>query len=245
MKTHTENTHLITHSTSSISRWSRLAIRELKKVAAGAALALGALTTIHAQENNQPWEARLIFGFDSLDSTTVTATSPEGTSTADVDFGSGTALGFSVGYNLPNNLLLELDYVYRTSDEDTLPDAMFGTGTTIDASSVMISPNLWYKPTWNSAPQLKPRFGIGLAWMQEVSSDVMLGGVENSFDGDGTGFKLMAGIDWEVSDRWLVGVDATLYDAGSIDATSETIPGQSIEFDYSGLTFNLGATYRF
>ncbi len=241
----------ITSHTSAFNTASEVVIRGSRHGFIALLILLGMIGTrpTYAREtqtaNRQAWEARAIFGFDRADSTSLTTSLPAESKTGDLDFGSGFAFGGAIGYNFPNNFLLELEYTWRSSGEGDAPDALFGPGAETDVASVMISPNLWYKPTLESMPKLAPRFGITYGWLQEVSMDATVGGIEESFDGDGAGWMLMAGLDWDLNDRWLLGLDARYYDGGGITATSEMDPTRKVSFDYSGLTINLQIGYRF
>lgn len=197
------------------------------------------------EEKENRWETRVLFGFDNADSTAVTTSFPDESNTGDLEFGSGIAFGGTVGYNFANDLLLELDYTWRSADEGDAPDSLFGAGASADVASVIISPNLWYKPTLDKMPKFSPRFGIGFGWFQEVSMDVIINGVEQSYDGDGSGVLLMAGLDWDISDKWVFGIDAKYYDGGNINATSESDASRAVSFDYSGTTLNLSLGFNF
>lgn len=194
---------------------------------------------------DSPWETRAIFGINQVDSTSIRTSFPGESNVGEVDFGSGIAFGGSVGYNFQNNLFLELEYTWRNAEEGDAPETLFGPGTTADASSVIISPNLWYRPIISESSKFKPRFGIGFGWFQEVSMDAERNGIEESFDGDGSGLLLMAGFDWALTDKWRLGLDAKYYDGGSIEATSEADSSRSVSFDYSGLSFDFSLGFRF
>ena len=191
------------------------------------------------------WIARINVALDQPGSTTLTTQFSGLSDSADVSFGSGFMFGGSVGYAWDNGFLLEVDYNWKSGGADRAPDFLFGPNTDVEVSSVVIAPSLWYRLEIEEWPTLKPKLGLSYGWLQEVSFDAEAGGSEESFDGDGTAFSVMAGLDWNIQDNWILGVELRYYDGGNIDAVSEVDPSRSVSFDYSGWNAGVSVGYKF
>lgn len=216
-----------------------VAVHKLKPLAVVAALLI---PTTMLQAEEKPWEFRIFGGFDQ----TLTSDVSFGGASGDLDLGAGFASGAAVGYRVSDSFSLELEYVWRRSGEGDAPD-FIEPGASLDVASVTISPTLWYHPPALSflPKTIKPRVGVGYGWLQEVSMDLTNGGAEEDFTADGGVFQIMAGLDWEISPRWTLGFDMRYYNGGSIDAISESTSSRKLKFDYSGISFNVGASFRF
>ena len=104
------------------------------------------------------------------------------------------------GYRYGNGWSAELDWEYRTNDNDSIDfsdGASFSDG---DFSSNIIYLNGYY--TFNSgSPVFRPYIGAGAGWVEEIDLDLETGGMETSYSSDGDiAWQIMAGVESDIAD---------------------------------------------
>ncbi|MEY2908108.1 MAG: hypothetical protein RLZZ602_631 [Pseudomonadota bacterium] len=215
------------------------AVAGMRKVALGLALSASCM----GGDLLGGWEARLHAGLELGQTDAVSLVVGGEKQRASMDVESGQLFGAAVGYNWSNGFAAEVEYTYRSADFSTVSAALFPEATAMDIASVLIFANLTYRPLVSKDGALQPFFGLGFGILQEASADVIIGGVEESFDGDGTAFQLLAGFDYRFSERWRARVSAHYYSAGGIDLESGNNAQRKIELDYKGLSLVAGLAF--
>lgn len=208
-------------------------------------LGLIASQTFAATGDTSGWGARIFTGIDLGQTDTIKA-NLNGTASSDkVDLDSGILFGGAVDYTWSNGFTAELEYTWRRADFSKAPVAIFPEATEADIASVLIFANLMYHPVIESMPRLQPRLGLGIGWLQETSMDVLVSGLEESFDGNGQAYQLILGADYSLTNNWQLGLSLHWYSAGSVELKGERNNQRKIELDYEGFSLMASLDYRF
>lgn len=208
-------------------------------------LGLMANQAFAATGDDSGWGTRLFTGLDFGQTDTIKA-NLNGTASSDkVDLDSGILFGGAVEYTWSNGFTAELEYTYRSADFSRAPVAIFPEATEADIASVLIFASLMYRPVIESMPRLQPRLGLGIGWLQETSMDVLVAGVEESFDGSGEAYQLILGADYSLTENWQLGLNLHWYSAGSVELKGERDSQRKLELDYEGFSLMASLGYRF
>lgn len=202
-------------------------------------------TAFTTKNENAPWSVRLITGVDFALSTDLDLKENGATSKGDGEFDPGFVAGAAFGYDLQNDITLELEYTYRTSGSGDADESVFGQKAESQVASVAIGTNFWYAPEKSLFGNLKPKIGLGIYWLEEVSMDIEQNGQENSFDDSGILYSVMAGLDWEFRESWILGTELRYYNSSTLEAEDETNSNRKLEFDYKGFNALVSVAYQF
>ncbi|MEM1182878.1 MAG: OmpW family outer membrane protein [Acidobacteriota bacterium] len=186
---------------------------------------------------------KLVAGFGDLDDGgTLEVNDPRFSSSADASYDLGLRSGLAFGWNLDDRFALELEYLYSTNDFDTV---VFSDGERFEEgnyASVVISANAY--TFFRRDQNVRPYLGAGLAWVQEVDIDFERDGAETSFETDDFGFQVMAGVLWDLNDRWALDLQARFLAADGVEMEAEEGSG-TVRADYRPLSLFAGLSYRF
>ncbi len=205
-------------------------------------LALQPLVSAAADER---WSVRPYVGVSQMSDVTGNSSAVGAVDGAlDVDLDSGFTAGFAVGYALNERWDAEFAWEYRSNDSaTTLADGTrFADG---NYASNLISVSAAY--AFSPRGRWQPYIGAGLTWAQEIDIDLETAGVETSFEGDGdVGYRLFAGVDYELAERWSVNGELRYGSTTGITLANEAAPGSEFtDLDYEPLTLAVGLRYRF
>ncbi len=163
---------------------------------------------------------------------------------AQVSLDSGFTAGLSVRHDYEGTpWISELGWEYRsndaqttTSDNTRLPDGNY-------ASNIFFL-NARYQ--LDSGPSLTPWVGAGITWVQEIDLDSEDPTGERSFSDSGaTGYQLMLGADYQLTDNFYITGELRYSGMTGIDLTQEGGSGEVRNLDYQPITLGLGIGYQF
>lgn len=210
--------------------------------ALAAALALNAASA-HA-ESRTGWYATAIGGLTSQSSQDFDLTGvPE--TTAKASFDTGFLAGAAVGYQFDGPWQVEAEFTYQTVDTDRLSPEAFGPFDDSNYASTGLAANVRYSADLFGSPKARAFLGAGLVYLTEVDIDFEQSGVERSFSGDGFGAQLLAGVRYDLTERFFVETAVRYLRATSIDLRGEAGETARLEGDYAPLSATLAVGYRF
>lgn len=164
---------------------------------------------------------------------------------ADVSLEDGFTAGLSGRYYYPDSRWVsEFGWEYRsndssitTADGNDLPDGNY-------ASNIFYL-NGRYRLTEGS--KFTPWLGGGVTWTQEVDLDSEDAAGERSFSDSGSvGFQVMAGADYDLTERFYLTGELRYSTQTDIELREEGGGGGSVtEIDYQPLTLSVGVGVRF
>jgi opacity protein-like surface antigen len=163
---------------------------------------------------------------------------PEG----EASFDAGLNVGLAVGYNLLEELALELEYSYRNNDIDKIKGQSGNFAKSGDLASVAIMANVLYSP--NVSKSFSPYIGGGVGILQEIDSDVEFTNNDSVRDlEDSTiALQLIAGVEVPIADSLAVFGEGRYLGAPGPELSNNS---QSYDFDYNSFSANLGLKYTF
>jgi outer membrane protein len=150
----------------------------------------------------------------------------------------GTQFTFDITYMVTENLGIELLAAAPFSHDITLADG----GDTV-ASTDHLPPTLSLQYHFNSGGRFQPYVGAGINWTLFFSEDTQgaLEGADLSLD-DSFGLAAQVGVDFSVSDNWIVNFDLRWIDIDT-DATVDGTDLGTVEID--PIVYGLNVGYRF
>ena len=187
------------------------------------------------------WYAKLHAGFGVLDDGGFDATSGGTTTPGDGSYDSGLLSGFALGYRFDRRWSAELEYTYRTNDIDSIEQSGSTFASGGDYASVAILANAFYH--FRPGERLRPYVGAGVGLLQEIDADLESSSVEAS-DRGGFAWQVMAGVDYQLSDRWNLNFEGRYFDGGSPTLDVEG-SSDSYDADYRHLGLLAGVSYSF
>ena len=162
----------------------------------------------------------------------------------DITVDTGFTAGVGLRYDYENSRWAsEVGWEYRTNDSQTttadgnvLPDGNYASNIFyLNGRYALTDGNRW-----------TPWIGGGLTWIQEVDLDSEDANGERSFSESGfVGFQVMAGIDYDVSDRFYLTSELRYMSYNSLDLEEEGGNGRITNIDYQPVTLGLGFGIRF
>ena len=167
---------------------------------------------------------------------------PRFSNATDSSYDLGFRSGLAFGWRLSDSFTFELEYLYSTNDLD---EVVFADGQRFsdgNYASVVISANGYY--FFRPGQSFRPYVGAGLGWVQEVDIDFEENGEEISFETDDFGFQVMAGLLWDLGDRWSFDVQARYLIVSDLELEAEEGSGL-VTADYEPLSLLAGISYRF
>ena len=186
---------------------------------------------------------KLVTGFGDLDDGgTLEVRDDRFASSAEASYDFGFRSGLAYGWRFSERFAIEGEYLYSTNDFD---EVVFVDGERYDEgnyASVVISANVYtfFRPGQN----VRPYVGVGLGWVQEVDIDFERDGGEISFETDELGLQLMAGVAWDVNERWTLDLQARWLGVSGVEMEAEEGGGR-VTADYQPLSVFAGIGYRF
>lgn len=219
----------------------------IKHAFIAAAMGLTAMTTAPSVHSaGVGWSIVPYFGFSQLGDQSASLVNAENIAPGNfnVAVDSGFTAGLSVRYDYKESpWTSEFGWEYRSNDS---------TITTADGSDLPsgnYASNVFYlngRYQFNGTSRLTPWVGGGLTLIQEIDLDSENAAGERSFsDGGAVGFQVMAGIDYDLSERFYLTSELRYSSQAGLDLTEEGGAGKVSDIDYQPLTLGLGIGYRF
>ena len=186
---------------------------------------------------------KLVAGIGDLDDGgSLDIDDPRFSEAIDSSYDLGFRSGLAFGWRLNDSFTFELEYLYSTNDLD---EVVFADGQRFSEgnyASVVISANGYY--FFRAGQSFRPYVGAGLGWVQEVDIDFEENGEEISFETDDFGFQVMAGLLWDIGDRWSFDLQARYLTVSDLEMVAEEGSGL-VTADYEPLSLLAGLSYRF
>lgn len=178
---------------------------------------------------------------NDLAQTGVAAPGAEGDGSYDTGFAAGLAFGYRYG----NGWSAEIDWEYRSNDND---EVSFTDGTRFDNGD--IASNVFYLNGYytfeEAVGRLRPYVGAGLGWVQEIDLDLESGGIETSYSGDGDiVWQLMVGAEADIARNWRLQGGLRYGRITGVDLDAENGAGKIKNLDYETWTVAVGVVYDF
>jgi len=208
----------------------------------GSSLILGAPIS---QAAGTGWSVVPYVGFSALDDQ-----SPEisadgiAAGEADVSVDGGFTSGLSFRYDYTDSRWTsEFGWEYRSNDSSiTAADGTVLPGGNYASNTFYL--NGRYALT--ESRQWTPWVGAGLSLVQEVDLDSEDSNGERSFDdGGAVGFQLMAGVDYDITDRIYLTSELRYSSFTDLELSEESGTGSVSGLDYQPLTVGVGVGFRF
>lgn len=205
-----------------------------------------ALTSPPTHAASEGWSVVPYFGLSALGDQSPQVAGADNIADGDLDVAvdSGFTAGLSVRHDYKNSRWTsEFGWEYRANDSSTtaadgvsLPDGNY--------ASNMFYLNGRYALT--DKARFTPWVGGGLTWVQEIDLDSENSEGERSFASSGSmGFQLMAGVDYDLSERFYLSGELRYSSQRSIDLNEEGGSGRVTDIDYQPVTLGVGIGYRF
>lgn len=163
---------------------------------------------------------------------------------ASVALDSGFVAGLGLRYDYADSpWIAEFAWEYRSNDSatspaagDVLPGGNYASNTFfLNGRYVFANSRSW-----------RPWIGAGLSYVQEIDLDSETANTERSFSSSGdVGFQVMAGIDYDVSDKFYLTSELRYSSLSGVDLEEEGGDGRLNDIDYNPITVGLGVGYRF
>ncbi|SET17454.1 outer membrane protein [Thalassotalea agarivorans] len=195
---------------------------------------------------NQKWYVKPTLGLsyiEDIDATTAELLRTFGDTDIDLDI--GYAAGFGIGYFINPNLVVELAWEYRSNESSTVianqaayPDGNYATNLFF-ANAYFVS---------QGSKRLKPYIGFGMAVSQEVDIDLENSDTSLSYSSSGDiGFQVMGGFNFLVMKRLWLQAELRYTQLADIelDGEGDAAAGLITDIDYTAVTAQIAAVYRF
>ena len=201
-------------------------------------------SSLSAEENSGHYYVALRGGMDFVQDTDLSATGNSISFTrADAELDTGWNAGAAFGYRYGSNLAAEFEYLYRSTDVDSVKS----NGTEIadegDLASTALFLNAYY--FFDGGNTVVPYIGAGLGYANEVDIDLENGAGTGATDleDDGFAFQLIGGVEYSISEHLAVSGEARYFNVpNELDLSNG---GDSISLDYDGFSLQFGMKYRF
>lgn len=205
---------------------------------------LTATTPVHAA--GEGWSIVPYIGLSQLgdQSPDIAAADDIADGRLDIAVDSGFTAGLGVRYDYENSRWTsEIGWEYRSNDSETtasdgsvLPDGNYASNTVYVNGRYALSEGKRWTP-W---------IGGGLTWIQEIDLDSENADGERSFENSGSiGFQIMAGVDYDLTDRFYLTSELRYSSQTGLDLDEENGDGRVTDIDYQPVTLGLGAGFRF
>jgi opacity protein-like surface antigen len=158
---------------------------------------------------------------------------------------SGKAYGGGVGWRFSPSWRLEGEVVYRNNEvRGTSVPGLDPSPADADYASVALMANLlWDIGRWPVGPvTLRPYLGLGIGRLQELDTDLRVGGQAAEFSGSGRAHQFLAGLEWDYRSPWTAGVGLRRVGAGRVTLAG---PQGSLAVGHRGWGAELRLGYRF
>lgn len=196
-----------------------------------------------AQEENENFNKFYIkpyAGFIGIQDMTLQLVDNNQSTNIAVENGFGFTAGISLGYNFTKNITAEIGWEYKSNDITVVNNNVRSSG---DYASNFIYLNGIYN--FNTNSRFKPYLGLGLSLIQEIDLDLD-NGMDTSFSDSGNfGFQGLAGLDFNLTNRWALNCEAKYVTFSEFDMNSESNNSKLNNLKYNPFIFNIGIKYRF
>lgn len=161
-----------------------------------------------------------------------------------IDVSNGYLGGGAVGVRFADSVRIEGEIMYRNNSVRSVGVPEFSQANAGDFNSVVLAANAYYdlKGTKLGSAALRPYAGAGLAYIQELDTDIVSPSRSAQFSGNGLGFQLLAGVnlEWESGLRAGIGARWT-----SLSSTQLTGTLGQLRSDYNPVAVTASVGYRF
>jgi len=221
-------------------------VTHIRHFAAAIAIAGNLVTTIPAQAAGEGWSIIPYIGISQLgnQSPSIGGSDDIVDGGLDIAVDTGFTAGVGVRYDYENSRWTsEVGWEYRTNDSETttadgnvLPDGNYASNIFyLNGRYSLTDGNRW-----------TPWIGGGLTWIQEVDLDSEDADGERSFSDSGSvGFQVMAGVDYNLNDRFYLTSELRYVSHGALDLEEEDGNSRVTNIDYQPVTLGLGVGIRF
>ena len=217
-----------------------------RKCAAAIALGSALVTTLTSHAADDRWSIVPYVGISQLGNQSPTIIGGEDIVDGglDISAGSGFTAGLGIRYGYENSRWnSEIGWEYRSNDSETttangsvLPDGNYASNIFyLNGRYSLTDGNRWM-----------PWLGGGLTWIQELDLDSENIDGERSFSiSSSVGFLIMAGVDYNLSNRFYITSELRNGSHRSLDLEEEDGNGRVTNIDYQPVTLGLGIGIRF
>jgi len=190
------------------------------------------------------WYAGALFGTTGHGSQTLSL-EDGATESGRARFGADFLAGGSVGYQFGNRWRLEGEFVYQSVSRDNAPFAAPDLQGGGNFASTGVAVNALYEFDLFGSPKARTYLGAGVVVLTEVDIDFETPAGERSFSGDGTAFQLLAGVRYDLEERWFLDLGWRQLYASGLNLDGEGAASGRIRADYEPWAVTFGAGFRF
>lgn len=213
---------------------------------ATATIASALVTAAPVRAAGDGWSVVPYFGLSQLDNQSPTITGADDILDGGLDIAvdPGFTAGLGIRYQYEDSRWSsEFGWEYRSNDSETstadgsvLPEGNYASNTFfVNGRYALTKANRW-----------TPWVGGGLTWIQEVDLDSEDAQGERSFsDSASIGFQLMAGVDYDLSERFYLTSELRYSSQTGLELEEEDGSGRVTDIDYQPVTLGLGVGFRF
>lgn len=209
------------------------------------ALAAGLMLLSPALPAAEGWYANAVFGLASQSDQSFEWSDASTRQRSDAQLDSGALAGGALGWEFGNGWRVEGEFVYQSVDSEStgfVAPAPRGTG---NFASTALAINALYSVDWWGSPKARTHFGAGWVRLTEVDVDFETPAGERSYSGSGNGFQLLAGVRYDLGERWFLDAGLRWLRATTLDLDAETNARERIRTDYTPWAVTLGLGWRF
>jgi hypothetical protein len=161
------------------------------------------------------------------------------------DYAFGWLAGASVGRQW-ENLGIEVEWLYRSNDIDSLKLADGGRGDGDLASTSLFLNLTWTFDGWGAAgARWRPYLGLGAGLLEEVDVDAVTAGLEDYSDEWVPAGQVTVGLMRELSPHWAVFAEGRYLYAGEVDLSAESGGGRDVSLNYETWSALVGLRFNF
>jgi opacity protein-like surface antigen len=160
-------------------------------------------------------------------------------------FSSGFLSGAAVGYRFESGWRLETEFTYQSVDRDGAvfqAASLQGEG---NYASTGFALNALYEFDLFGSPRARSYLGAGVVALTEVDIDFETAAGERSFSADDTALQLLAGVRYDLGERWYLDLGLRQLRASSLRLEAEGSTMGLVRGDYRPWAITLGAGWRF
>ena len=160
-------------------------------------------------------------------------------------FSSGLLAGGTLGYRFESGWRLEGEFTYQSVDRDRAvfaSPALQGDG---NYASTGFALNALYEFDLFGSPRARSYVGAGVVTLTEVDIDFETAAGERSFSGDDTALQLLAGVRYDLGERWYLDLGLRQLRASGLRLEGEGDTLGLVRGDYRPWAVTLGAGWRF
>lgn len=160
-------------------------------------------------------------------------------------FSNGLLAGGTLGYRFESGWRLEGEFTYQSVDRDRGPFANAALQGKGNYASTGFALNALYEVDLFGSPRARSYIGAGVVALSEVDIDFETAAGERSFSGDDTALQLLAGVRYDLGERWYLDLGLRQLRASSLRLEGEGDTSGIVRGDYRPWAITLGAGWRF